>query len=183
MPNQVPYLHFMQKVLSDDAIGLVSPSEIKEPTSCGGCVVAPVHGNGRFYPMYHFDFAFYVGKGRRREATTGVAYRAVREHMQLLVAVFRDYHQLWSEVRPFYSPPELFVEMAQGSPTAVFKKAHAPAMPSSFKYAGKLGHRDFRHKFSELETVEQRALDALLEDWKIVFIGCDPFEKYERPEK
>ena len=182
MPNNLPYLHFMQKVLFDERVGLMSPSEIAEPASIGGCIVAPVHRNGRFYPIYYFDYTVYVRSGRRERITTGFAYRAVHEHTQRLVAVFRDYHGLPTRVEPFYSPPELFRQIAGDSPTTEFEKVYGPAMPSSFKYGGKLRHRDFRHKFSELETVEQRALDDLLDHRKIVFIGCDPFEKYEREE-
>ena len=133
MPNDLPYLHFMQKVLFDNWVGLMSPSEIVEPAPSGGSIFAPVHGNGRFYPIYRFDFTLYLGNGRHKGIATGFAYRAVQEHSQRLVAIFRDHHELPTSVVPFDSPPELFYRIAGNSPFIEFEKVYDPAISLAFK--------------------------------------------------
>ena len=160
----------------------MSPSEIVEPAPSGGSIFAPVHGNGRFYPIYRFDFTLYLGNGRHKGIATGFAYRAVQDTANDWSQSSAITTKLPTSVVPFYSPPELFYRIAGNSPFIEFEKVYDPAISLAFKYGGKLRHRDFRHKFRELGTIERRALDDLLDAEKIVFIGCDPSTQYEREE-
>ncbi len=179
--DTLPFLHYMVRLGTGKNSRLVSPFEVEDKATTGGCFVAPVQEDGALLPAYRFHFSIYLGRGDfvkerdRKRLFSGIALSLQIERKDHVLLTFG---LPWPE--PFWPPHfwhhipdvlrvenEFFIPMLQ----------RVPRRPP-IRYGGSTKHRDFEHSFAELEPTERGMLDRLLERFRISVIGCDPHTKY-----
>ena len=179
--DALPFLHYMVRIDGGSEPRLLSPSEVEDNTTTGGSFVLPVQGDGELLPAYRFHFSIYLGHGEfvkdrdRKRLFSGIALTFQmerRDHLLLTLGL------PWPE--PFW-PPHFWhhlPDVLRAENEFVVPLLRRVPRRSRTRYGGSMKHRDFEHRFAEMEPRERDMLDVILERFRISVIGCDSHTNY-----
>ncbi|HZZ81662.1 MAG TPA: hypothetical protein VFE62_24385 [Gemmataceae bacterium] len=182
--QELPFLHFMVRFGAGRNSHLVAPMEAEDAHS-GGSFVAPLAANGRFFPVYRFHFAIYLGQGefvkdnQTKMLFNGLAIATLFDRREHLLFTFElpGPEPWW----PFEFWPRLPRVLRHHDEFYLPYFRRVPRR-GPVLYGGGFHHQDFKYAFAEIEPTEPKILDEILNDFLISLIGCDPHTKYERKQ-
>jgi hypothetical protein len=183
-------MHFMVRVDEETESHLVTPSEVDG--GAGGEFFVPLTDDGELFPVYQFHYSVYLGNGEYfpnkegRESFHGFAATLPTErrtHLLMTFGLIDRSAELWLP-REFWGPPFFWVDLPRALRSKgelLFPILRRIPRRSPLRYGGKAQHKDFKHSFAELEAMEPKLFDRLLDEFHISIIGFD--RKVRQAEK
>ncbi len=180
--QQLPFMHFMVRIDEETESHLVTPTEIED--GVGGEFFVPLTEVGELFPVYQFHYSIYLGNGdffpnkEGKEPFRGFAAAIPMErrtHLLLTFGLIDRSAELWLP-REFWGPPFFWVDLPRALRSkgeVLFPILRRVQRRSVFRYKGRAQHKDYKHAFAELEPIEPRLFDRLLDEFHISIIGFD----------